>query len=414
MRGAVRFVMVFGFTACSHESGVRRLASPPEALITWPAEGETLRQGTLDSVVFTGEAGDSYTPFEDLSLMWTLDGASFDGISSADELVDWEAPEEAMAIGEHALSLTVEDTDGQQAVAAVTYWVGGPLGAPEVTITRPEEDGLPFAVGSEVHFQGEATDLTTDPADLVHVWSSDLEGVFKGVLVGADGVSAVFHSDLSVGEHLVTLEVTDEDGEIGMDSITVWVVDEPTEPTQTEDTGEPPTMPEPGDLVVSEMMINPDVVEDDLGEWVELYNTGGWDVDLYGYSIHDDDLDRYVFDTPLVVPGYGYVVLCANMDMALNGGVPCNGVFRREAAGALALGNEDDEVILSRPDGVIIDQIDYQSHWFRSRVALGLDPSYLEDAPNNDPSRWCDQVTVMTSGGEAGTPGVENDACDQD
>ena len=61
---------------------------------------------------------------------------------------------------------------------------------------------------------------------------------------------------------------------------------------------------------------------------------------------------------------------------------------------------------------MVIDQIDYQSYWFRNRVALGLDPSYLEDAPNNDPSRWCDQVTIMTSGGEAGTPGVENDPCD--
>lgn len=408
MRGTMGWMVVLGVVACGHESGVSRVASPPEALISWPAEGETLRQGEIDPVRFTGEAGDTYTPFEDLQLTWTLDGVSFDGVSSADEWVDWEPPDEAMEVGEHALSLTVEDSDGQQAVAAVTYWVMGPLGAPEVTITRPEEDGLSFILGSEVQFQGEATDLTTDPRDLVHVWSSDVEGVFKGVLVGEDGVSAVFHSDLSLGEHLVTLEVTDEDGEVGADSITLWVVDEPTGTTPTE----PPTVPEPGDLVVSEMMINPDVVEDELGEWVELYNTGGWDVDLYGYSIHDDDFDRYVFDAPLIIPGYGYVVLCASMDINVNGGIPCDGVFRREAVGALALGNGDDEVILSRPDGVVIDQIDYQSHWFRNRIALGLDPSYLEDAPNNDPSRWCDQVTIMTSGGEAGTPGVENDPCD--
>ena len=412
MRGAGWFVVAVATMACSNESSVRRVSVPPDAAITWPADGEIIRQGVYEEVLFTGEAGDSYTPFSDLTLMWTLDGISFDGEASLDEVVSWEVPEEGMTLGEHLLSLTVEDSDGAQAVAAVAYVVAGPWGSPDVQITRPEEDGLPFALGSEVHFQGEATDLTTDPRDLVHVWSSDRDGVFKGVLVGEDGVSAVFKSDLSVGEHLVTLEVTDEDGEVGTDSITVVMVEEPTGTTPPGDTGEPPTMPEPGDLVVSEMMINPDVVEDELGEWVELYNTGGWDVDLYGYSIHDDDFDRYVFDTALIIPGYGYVVLCANMDSNLNGGVPCDGVFRREAVGALALGNEADEVILSRPDGVAIDEIHYEPHWFRSRVALGLDPAYLDDAPNNDLSRWCDQVTVMTTGGEAGTPGVENDPCE--
>jgi len=135
-------------------------------------------------------------------------------------------------------------------------------------------------------------------------------------------------------------------------------------------------------------------------------------VDLFGYSIHDEDFDRYVFEVPLLIPGRGYVVLCASVDMTVNGGVPCDGVFRRESSGALALGNGTDEVILSRPDGVVIDRIDYSDSWFAMGVALGLDPSFLEMAPNNDPARWCNQVSVVLSSGEPGTPGVENDACE--
>ena len=49
----------------------------------------------------------------------------------------------------------------------------------------------------------------------------------------------------------------------------------------------------PGDLVFSELMINPEVVDDENGEWVELYNTAGYPIDVAGYSFHDLDYDAY-------------------------------------------------------------------------------------------------------------------------
>ena len=115
MRGAGWFVVAVATMACSNESSVRRVSVPPDAAITWPADGEIIRQGVYEEVLFTGEAGDSYTPFSDLTLMWTLDGISFDGEASLDEVVSWEVPEEGMTLGEHLLSLTVEDSDGAQA-----------------------------------------------------------------------------------------------------------------------------------------------------------------------------------------------------------------------------------------------------------------------------------------------------------
>ncbi|MCA9885796.1 MAG: lamin tail domain-containing protein, partial [Anaerolineae bacterium] len=167
----------------------------------------------------------------------------------------------------------------------------------------------------------------------------------------------------------------------------------------------------PGDLVFSEMMINPDLVYDEVGEWVELYNTASYAIDVGGYSFHDDDYDHYALVGPLIVEGGDYLVLCASTNRAENGGVDCDGWFHRDYQGdGLALANREDEVVLSRPDGVEIDWLHYDEDWFQMGVAIGIDPSFMTSGANDDREHWCDQVSVMESG-EFGTPGRENDRC---
>ena len=112
-----------------------------------------------------------------------------------------------------------------------------------------------------------------------------------------------------------------------------------------------------------------------------------------------------------MVPGSRFVVLCADVSPASNGGVTCDGPFKRKSADALALGNGSDEVILSRSDGVVIDEVFYTQDWFSIGAAIGLDPDFLSADNNDTASNWCDQTTVTTSGGEPGTPGWENDPC---
>ena len=172
-------------------------------------------------------------------------------------------------------------------------------------------------------------------------------------------------------------------------------------------------MTEAGDLVFSEFMVNPQVVADEVGEWVELYNTSGAPIDVTGYSFHDDDADNWVLEGPLVVGAHDYLVLCADLNPSVNGGVPCDGWFLRDPLGeGLALANNPDELVLSRPDGVQIDWVHYEPSWFQAGAASGVNPDQLEGGANDYAEAWCVQTTVMTSGGEPGTPGVENDACE--
>jgi hypothetical protein len=56
-------------------------------------------------------------------------------------------------------------------------------------------------------------------------------------------------------------------------------------------------------------------------------------------------------------------------------------------------------------------RLDYTNDWWVAGAAIGVDPSFLDGGANDDLTHWCVQTTVMTSGGEAGTPGVENDPC---
>jgi hypothetical protein len=388
--------------ACGSDNAIKRANEPPTVAFSAPADGEAFRQGG-GLLGVRGEVGDTFDSPPELQVTLVLGDptaplaetpldAAEDGTVATDIDLD------TLPIGWLDLRLQVLDTDDDFAEAQVTVDIGGPLGVPDVQITAPD-DGTSYALGDTVAFQGSATDTTTSADALVFAWSSDLDGPLEGAISGA-GSSALLRADLSEGTHVVTLTATDTDGEIGSDSVTVVIEPEVI-------------IAEEGDLVFSEMMVNPEVVEDEVGEWVELYNTSGHPIDIAGYSFRDDDIDLQVLGGPLLVAAGDYVVLCADMDVAVNGGVPCDGDFVRSwNGGGLALANGPDELVLARPDGVEIDWLHYDDTWYTIGVALGLSPDALDDVVNDDPSYWCDQSSVTAPMTEPGTPGAPNDSCD--
>lgn len=383
--------------ACTNESSLDRLPRAPEIAIVAPVEGDLFRRGD-GMIELHGTADDNIDPPEELTVVWIVDEATeLTSSADADGIILDELDPDEFDLGFHDLTLRVTDRDDATAIATVRFEVQGPLGSPEVTITAPDS-GDSFASDESITFTGEATDATTAPADLTFAWDSSLEGPLDGA-VSADGQSILVTDVLGIGFHVVTLRVTDEDGEVGVDQVTITVADTDV-------------IASPGDLVFSELMINPQVVEDDVGEWVELYNTASYPIDIGGYTFHDDDVDHQVLPGPILVQGHGYIVLCADTNPAVNGGVPCDARFERLAgAGGLALANNPDEVVLSAPDGTEIDWVHYDDSWFENGIAIGVDPDFLTGGDNDDASHWCLQTTVVSSGGEPGTPGMANDGC---
>lgn len=389
--------LVCVLAGCGQETGINRILTPPEVWITIPEPQQRFRIGS--DVGFEGTVLDTFDDIDTLDITWILDGElalAPTARRAAAQQVTLDLDIADLALGEHLIQLAAVDTDGMEALTGVPFLVDGALSAPVVTIDAPDAGAL-FAPGEEITFRGSATDNNTDPDALAFAWFSSVDGARRGAISGG-GQSVLFDSDLSTGTHEIVLQAMDRDGETGEARITVSV-------------GELGEAAKPGDLVFSEFMINPEVVDDELGEWVELYNTSGFALDIGGYTFRDDDVDRFELEGPLVVAPHDTVVLCAEMATARNGGVPCDGPFMRLTSGALALGNNTDEVILERPDGIVIDQVIYERSWFRAGVAIGLDPSRISADNNDTESDWCDQTTVITTGGEPGTPGRTNDPC---
>lgn len=415
MRSMGALFVVVVAAGCSPEQHFRRIEKPPEVAIVTPEDLQVFRQGG-GPLPFEGIATDSFDSYDRLDAFFSIDdGEEVAAEVQADDTVPFAFDADALELGPHTLTLRVVDTDDDEGSATVSWLLDGSLTGPVVDLYSPD-DGTVFGIGTEVGFRGRATDNNTDAADLTFAWTDDVDGALAGAISG-DGQSVVFAS-LTPGVHVVTLTVTDKDGEKGADWVTVTVSDDGgTTPTEPTDTGTEPTEPiteaQVGDLVFSELMVKPTLVEDDVGEWVELYNTSSTPIQIQGYSFHDQDIDSYVIEDSAIVPPFDFIVLCASTNMAQNGGVPCDVHFNRESggAGAMALGNNGDEVILSRPDGLVIDQVIYDGSWFTPGAATGLDPAHLDANNNDNESMWCDQVTPIGPGRELGTPGRANDPC---
>jgi hypothetical protein len=404
LAGVVVASLVVWSTGCGSDTKITRHEDPPQAFIDGPVDSDVFRLQGPD-IPLVGRVDDSWDEVPTLAATWILpDGSRIDVDADPIGNVALSIPVDDWETGLHVFELEVVDSDGMTGLAQGSFQVFGPLGPPTAQITVPATEST-FPEDTSVTFQGQGSDLTTPADDLAFEWSSDLDGVLGGA-ISADGSTVVVVPSMTPGVHTITLTATDEDLEQGTDSVIVTIGDDGSGSTDI------PQDAEPGDVVFSEMMVNPEVVADEVGEWIELYNTSDYPVDLAGYSFHDDDVDMWILGT-IIVPPKEYVVLCAELDPASNGGVPCDAWFYRNWEGnGIALANREDELVLTRADGAEIDWLHYDANWFSIAVATGVDPEFLEGGANNDGANWCDQTTIMAPMVEPGTPGYENDPCD--
>jgi hypothetical protein len=166
-----------------------------------------------------------------------------------------------------------------------------------------------------------------------------------------------------------------------------------------------------GDIVVTEFMNDSDAVSDTVGEWLELYNATGSDIDLNGWTLKDDGSDSHTFTTSIIVPAGSYFVMGRGADSTVNGGVNLDHSY---GDGVFTMANNVDEIVLLSPSSVEIDRIIYgASNDFPDGgpgFSISLDPNQLA-GDNNLAANWCLSTSVFGAG-DSGTPGVENNACD--
>ncbi|MHC4441941.1 MAG: lamin tail domain-containing protein [Planctomycetota bacterium] len=162
--------------------------------------------------------------------------------------------------------------------------------------------------------------------------------------------------------------------------------------------------PSTAQIVIDEIMQNPAVVSDNVGEWFELYNPTENAVDLEGWTIRDNDYDSHVINNggPLPVPAGGYLVLGRNGNPATNGGVSVDYVYS-----GINLHNKNDELLLL--DGTLteIDRVEwYDGSNFPepNGATMTLKDPALD---NNIGINWCES-SIAFGAGDFGTPGADN------
>lgn len=110
----------------------------------------------------------------------------------------------------------------------------------------------------------------------------------------------------------------------------------------------------PGAIRINEFMPDPSAVTDSNGEWIELRNTTGGDIDLLDWDINDGGT-IHTFGS-LSVPANGQIVICKNGSSVSNGGVTCNYTWS-----GMSLNNSGDTITLRDETDTTINSVTYGS-----------------------------------------------------
>lgn len=186
---------------------------PPEVTITLPLNNSQFIEGT--QVNFTGAAVDPEDgELSGASLLWSSDLDDILGMGTALSI-------STLSIGNHTILLAAEDSLGAVGNSIITVEIVPPgaalNAAPTANITAPSDDSL-FVDGTQINFTGDGIDPEEGVlSDASLLWNSSLDG-----LLGTG--SSLNISDLSVGNHTITLTVMDSRGATGAESIIIEIV----------------------------------------------------------------------------------------------------------------------------------------------------------------------------------------------
>jgi hypothetical protein len=115
-----------------------------------------------------------------------------------------------------------------------------------------------------------------------------------------------------------------------------------------------PPEPVSGDIIINELLpVNTSIAPDQNGEyddWIELYNLSGSVKDISGFFLSDnkDHFSKWEIPSGTSIPGNGYLIIWADDDSA-QVGLHTN--FKLSSLG--------EEVLLSTPDGTLLDKVIY-------------------------------------------------------
>lgn len=169
-----------------------------------------------------------------------------------------------------------------------------------------------------------------------------------------------------------------------------------------------------GQVVITEFLKDPAFVADTKGEWIEVWNTLACRVNLDGWTLSDDAGNSHTLNanggTQLIMKPGERFVLAINGDPTQNGGISPRYVYS-----GFTLGNAADQIILRKPDGTLVDRVEYDDGVLYPDLpgrSIQLHRDYSTVYYNDDPGEWCHSQTPWNSfNTDTGSPGAQNQPC---
>lgn len=169
----------------------------------------------------------------------------------------------------------------------------------------------------------------------------------------------------------------------------------------------------PGDLLITEVMRNPQIVEDVTGEWFEVYNRTDAPLDLLNWTVSDPgNFDpQTLASSSLVVPARSYFLFAASGDSGANGGLPPVDVVFGDRIATYRLLNSTDGLEIRDEVGTPIDAVLWDDGIeFPDPGNAGASMQFVGgvDAPNshlvNDLGDSWSRAEIPYGDGDRGTP----------
>ena len=175
----------------------------------------------------------------------------------------------------------------------------------------------------------------------------------------------------------------------------------------------------PGDLTVTEFMTEPENgIPMYYGEWFEIYNGSGRNLDLDGLEVFGTSgLDSgFTISGTLYIAAGDYVVLGVDGDTTRNGGVDLDYVYTRTVPGTTIFDlDRTGDTIRLVYDGITLDTLTWEAgSWF---VAQGYSHQVNSNAFDNEwandlPHNWCSSPSeTLQTEGWYGSPSITNSLC---
>lgn len=158
-----------------------------------------------------------------------------------------------------------------------------------------------------------------------------------------------------------------------------------------------------GDVVITELMIDPEDCLDGQGEYIEIFNNFGGDLDLYGLNVAVGNA-TYKYTDTFVISNGDFAVL-ARSDLAACSTIIPDVIYggnldMKDYGTTVAVGNSVE----------VLDEVEYDEWWTPDPgTSLQLNNDVTDTVNNDDETKWCESRDLIAGGtADLGTPGGVN------